>query len=122
MKRLLLATISALLIGAVPAYAQGASATFTFTIKSPVSTGLTLAVTSNACTQSGTNVTCTLPLAANSVLGTLSVAPSGWSGGLTLTGTTVLVIAGATPNYTLNVGATAITTPQTDTFTITATP
>jgi hypothetical protein len=121
----LLAGIALIALIAIPvAKAQsGASTSFTLILTSPASTTVTLTPTA-PCTGTSTALSCPGPLAAGTQIATIAVAPSGWTGGLTLSGTNAaaFAIGGASPNYTLTVGASALAIGANETASITATP
>jgi hypothetical protein len=101
------------------AVAQGASVTTTFTFTSPPSTAVVLTATA-PCSQSGSTITCPLPLAAGAQVASIAVSPVGWSGGLSVSPSSPICIGGASPNYTAilcNAGVIGTTS-----VTITATP
>jgi hypothetical protein len=125
--RKLFLTILAVTLLVSPRFVQAASVTTTFTFTSPVSTGVTLTGVgpcsgSSSSTTPGT-LTCTLPIAANTQVATIGVAPTGWTGSITLGGTnaSLFAVGGASPNYTL-LASSAINTTASDSVTITSTP
>lgn len=69
------------------------SATFTISIASALSTGVTVTPVAGL----------TAPVAAGTVLATIAVAPAGWQGGVTLSGPNAasMQIGGTSPNYTI---------------------
>jgi hypothetical protein len=109
-----LAIIAAILLAAASAHAKGASLSLTIVINGPASTSITCPITA----------TFTAPVAAGTVICPITVAPSGWSGTLALSGTNAgsFAISSGTGGQQLVVGSAAITTAGTETLTITATP
>ena len=107
MKLLRTVLLGALFVPAL-AQAQAATTTLSIIINSPASTSITCALGSY-----------TAPLASGAVICPISVAPAGWSGALTLSGTNASSFALSGSN--LVVGATALPV-GTYSITLTATP
>lgn len=118
MKKLLLASVMSVI--AIPAMA--ASFTFGLTV-SPPSTGVVLtgvSPCSGTVTVTGSGVTgglicsATAPIPAGTELATSVASPNNWAGAAAITAGTgaynsdSVVFSGSAPNYTLNVGATAL--------------
>jgi hypothetical protein len=99
---------------AAPTYVRAATLNLSIVINSPPSTSITCPM----------SATLTAPVPAGTVLCTLTVAPTTWSGTLALSGTnaSLFAIASGSSGTQLVVGASPITTPGTYSATITATP
>lgn len=109
------------------AAAQGATSVFTITINSPPSTSVTLTAVA-PCSLAGNAFSCTGGLAAGATIATIAVAPSGWTGGITIgtfTGganSSSFAISGASPSYNLTAGAAGLPVGFSGGATLTATP
>jgi len=105
--------------------AMGAApSTFTFTVTGPASTSVTVTPSASCPAFTCPNG----PIAAGTTLATIAVLPAGWVGGIALsapTGSAVagtFAIGGSSPNYTINVGASALPIGFVGGATITSTP
>lgn len=99
---------------AMPVCAQAATVNLSITINSAPATSVTCPITA----------TLTAPVAAGTVLCTLTVAPSSWAGALALSGTNanLFSIANTGSGSQIVVGTSPITTPGIYAATITAAP
>lgn len=112
MRRMIsLALLAAGLVRSLPA--DAASTSLTIIISSPNATGVSC-IPQSPWTISGTTLTypgaSPIPVPSGSAICALVVTPTGWSGGVQLTGAnaSAFAIGGATPNYTLTVGSAAL--------------
>ncbi len=89
-----------------------ATTTFTFTITSVPSTSVTVTPVAGL----------VAPVPVGTIIANVSVAPVGWLGGITLSGTNAasLKIGGVAPNY--NIQAASVLNPGTFSATVTVTP